>query len=297
MRKWLGIILLVGMLLSPVLVHAQAPVSIGKLLVQLWPEYDQPSMLVIYDFTLAKATSLPVQMAFRIPSNASLNAVARDENGSLIKVTYDGAVTQGEWMTVTFKVTDLSIYHVEYYAPLTKEGAERQYAFIWPGDFAVGQFEVKLQQPSAARDIITEPALTDVVTGADNLIYHGIVLPGLTAGGSFNLTVKYQNDSGALTVSSLQVQPSGPISDSSLLPFSFSGALPWILGAMGGVLIAGGIVYFLRSGRPVSAKSRKRHAQTSQDDESGTDLSYCTQCGKRAQRGDGFCRACGARLG
>ncbi|MCJ7724717.1 MAG: hypothetical protein MUP03_11335 [Anaerolineales bacterium] len=140
MRKWLDIILLVGMLLSPVLVHAQALVSIDKLLVQLWPEYDQPSMLVIYDFTLAKATSLPVQMAFRIPSNASLNAVARDENGSLIKVTYNGTVTQGEWITVTFTVIDLSIYHVEYYAPLTKEGAERQYAFIWPGDFAVGQF-------------------------------------------------------------------------------------------------------------------------------------------------------------
>jgi hypothetical protein len=285
------------MLLSPVLVHAQAPVSIGKLLVQLWPEYDQPSMLVIYDFTLAKATSLPVQMAFRIPSNASLNAVARDENGSLIKVTYDEPVTQGEWMTVTFTVTDLSTYHVEYYAPLTKEGAERQYAFVWPGDFAVGQFEVKLQQPSGARDIITEPALTDVVTGADNLIYHGIVLPGLTAGGSFNLTVKYQNDSGALTVSSLQVQPSGSISDSTSMPSSFSDALPWILGALGGVLIVGGIVYFLRSGHPVSSGSRKRHAQVSQDDESGTDLTYCTQCGKRAQQGDHFCRACGARLG
>lgn len=296
MRKWFVFILLVGVLLLPSLAHAQSPVSIDKVLVQLLPEYDQPSMLVIYDFSLASTTTLPAQLAFRIPADATLHAVAKDEGGALINVPYDAPVSQGEWTTVSFSVTDLSTYHIEYYAPLTMQETERHYTYKWPGDYAVGQFTLKLQEPSGARDLITDPVLTDVVTGADNLAYRGTTLADVPAGEPLLMTVKYQKDSDSLTVSSMQVQPSGSLNESKAIPFSFADALPWILGTLGVVLIAGGIIYFWRSGRTQTSGFRKRHASRSHDSEDKSSSIYCTQCGKRAQPGDRFCRACGTRV-
>src|SRR5574341_379120 len=75
MRKWLVIAFLLGILTTPVSAGAQGEVKLASLEVQLWPEYDQPSMLLIYDFTLTEGIGLPVNVAIRIPKDANRTAL------------------------------------------------------------------------------------------------------------------------------------------------------------------------------------------------------------------------------
>src|SRR5579859_1291847 len=77
--RWAALLILVALglgLARPA--AAQSGVVFDALTIELWPEYDQPSMLVILRVTLAPATSLPASItlhlraASRGPSAAAL---------------------------------------------------------------------------------------------------------------------------------------------------------------------------------------------------------------------------------
>jgi hypothetical protein len=48
------LILLLAAMLPQISGRAQTTTGIDSLKIELWPEYDQPSMLVIYRFTLSR---------------------------------------------------------------------------------------------------------------------------------------------------------------------------------------------------------------------------------------------------
>jgi hypothetical protein len=123
MRK-LSLLLLLGMMfIFPSFVSAQNNITIANMTVQLWPEYDQPSMLVIADFQLDSATALPVDVTFSIPEDANLDrrshAVAAD--GSFLNAVHLTGPTEERRSGKTFTVTisQSSVYRFEYYQPLT----------------------------------------------------------------------------------------------------------------------------------------------------------------------------------
>ena len=98
MRK-LIMFLLLGMFLAfPFSASAQSGAEFSSVTLQLWPEYDDPSMLVIVDFTVAESTPLPTVLTFRIPAEANLIAVASDAgNGQFMNVPYDQPTIDGEY--------------------------------------------------------------------------------------------------------------------------------------------------------------------------------------------------------
>jgi hypothetical protein len=76
--------------------------------------------------------------------------------------------------------------------------------------------------------------------------------------------------------------------------------LPWGLGGLGLALlfVAGWVYWSSGKANRASAVVRKRHAVRSAAEPGEADGGqvHCSQCGKRAQPGDRFCRACGARI-
>lgn len=281
MRKLLTFLLF---LLPLFPVQAQAPLILEEVRVQIWPEEDKPSVLVLYDFKAPANASFPLTLEISLPPQAELNAVAREEGGTLITIDHQ-LVAGGE--AVRFTLTDAAFYRLEYYFPFEKRGIHRHFVYRWPGSYAVRTFSVELKEPLGAQNLVTAPALTNV-TQLRDFTYHSLTFTDFPAGKAFELNVDYDKLDDALNVS-----VSTPSSGSA----PQRGTLYWIpawLGLTGILLILGGAFYYWWNTTRVSKpKTVKRHAPEKQS----SSKVYCKKCGERAQPGDRFCRKCGAYLG
>jgi hypothetical protein len=285
--------------------QAQGTVTLASAEVDFWPEYDRPNMLVIYHLTLSPQVSPPVELSIRIPSRVGdPHAVAvRQPDGALFSVVYDREV-QGDWAVISFTATSPDV-QFEYYDPnLIQQDSARHYEFQWPGDYAVDALVVSIQQPLGASDMRISPGMGSGQTRQDGLVYYTAEVGALQAGEDFSVTIDYQKTSNELSASSLTVEPSSPITDSTAGRMSIMQALPWALGVLGLVLILGGGIWYWQSGRQSPTQESKRRRRktstpvsvvTTQEQADG-EFIYCHQCGKRASPNDRFCRVCGARL-
>ncbi len=303
----LSLILLITFLLAATVLWsaniatAQTTLDLANLEVDIWPEYDRPSVLIIYRITLSPDVGLPANVRLRIPAvSGEPNAVAAKQlDGGLYSLAYERQVN-GEWAYIDFTAT-LPDLQVEYYDPqIQRQGNARQYEFLWPGDYNVDSLSVQVQQPVDAYDLRTSPGLGSAVVGQDGLQYFGAEVGALDADQTFDIAVEYIKDTTTLTAESLQVQPSAPVDITTAgWQSQLVAALPWGLGILGVVLIVGGGLWYWQSGRGEEQRAKpRRRRKTSVQTETILDEEhfYCHQCGKRASSNDRFCRSCGTRL-
>lgn len=298
MRKSIFLLFFIAIcLMLPVTAKAQATITLENLTIQLWPDHDQPKVLVIYDFALDASTSLPEIVHFKMPADADLVAVAQNADGGLLTVEH---TLSADGRIVTFAVADKTGYHLEYYMPYTLKGTTRDFVFTWPGDYAVKSFSLALQKPSAATNLTTDPALTDIPADKNGFNYQATQTLTLAVQETYAIHVRYQNDSGTLSASTLTVQPSSSLTENVPGQVSVMTYLPWVLGVLAVILIVGGLgwYWFSSRGSADAPKSSRKHSSRKKPVES-TDEDrqiYCHQCGKRARADDRFCRTCGAQL-
>jgi len=295
MPRWFRALLIAGAICLPASALAQTPITLSSLKVQLWPEYDQPSMLVIYDFQLGAGTTLPVSVSIRFPKDANLVAVAvQGADGSLMNADYLESAGDDTWQSVVIQVQNATTYRIEYYQPLGRSGDQRQFSYQWTGQYRVEDFGVSVRMPADATLVSADPALqTTQPAGGTSFMQKGF--GSLAAGEPFTLKLSYSRSSEALTASQGDLQPSQPLDGSTPGRVMLSNYLPYILGALGLLLIAGGALYFWESSR-AGATRGKRHLSRALGAIEGKGDVYCNQCGARAQSGDRFCRVCGTRL-
>jgi hypothetical protein len=303
MRKWVFPLLVILSLLLPLGAKAQNSISFSSMTIEIWPEYDQPSVLVIYRIVLASSATFPADLSIRIPTVAGdPNAVAeRQADGSLYSLNYSREVN-GQWANIKFTTTSSQV-QIEYYDPsLVINGSSHHFEYVWPGDYAITALTMQVQQPAGATDMKISPSLGPGEVGTDGLTYYTQNIGSITADQSIKITIDYQKSSDSLTVQSLPVEPSSPIPQGSTTGLNFTSILPWIVGILGAGLIIGGSIWFWRTSRQRPQREpRNRHAKSgatkpaaeaSSDEES----IYCSQCGKRASPGDQFCRSCGSAI-
>lgn len=297
MRKWLSVTLLLLVLMLPTPAGAESGVKLKSINIELWSEYDQPSMLVIHEFVVDESVTLPVDVMVRFPENANLTAVATVSDGPLVNIDYKGPDIQGGWQIVTLNIQSYAPYRIEYYQPLTRDGDKRQFAFRWFGDYPVDVFNVAAQYPADSSNVITDPAFASTNPSTDGLNLIGITSPGnLKMGQSYEFKIEYQRQSESVTKpqNSANVQPSEPVSANTEGRVSIDN-LPYVIGGFGLALIGLALFFYWRSTQTPEKKSRQRRrsGSVSAEDEQSA---YCHECGTRANKGDRFCRTCGSRL-
>jgi len=281
--------------------HAQEPVSLSTLNVSLWPEYDQPSLLVIYKAQIAPEVSLPAEITFRIPSQAGEpTAVAVGPNADSVADVTVQLQPAGEWVQVSFIATTPGI-QLEYYDPrLEKNGNQRTLNYSWPGDYAVDSLTLDVQHPIGSSNFSVTPPASNQVQDDQGFVYDLIDKGSVPAGETFVVTASYQKDTDELSATNLPIQPSAPVTAPTAARLNLGQALPWILGFLGIALIIGGGIWYWQSGKqPSTEKSRRRRRSTrpkvSGENPAGDGV-YCHNCGKRAATSDRFCRTCGTKL-
>lgn len=302
MRKVVLALAVLILLFSPAAANAQPGVAFSRVTVKLWPEYDRPDMLVICDFLLASDASLPAEVRVRIPAAAGepyvvavgpTPAAVSDQN---VEYTLRPA---GDWLEVTVRLPAASrAIRLEYYDPgLARDGQMRRYRFEWPADYAVDSLFVSFQMPIGAANLVLTPPLSSTRLGSDGLRYYEGEFGPLAAGETFTLNAVYQKEGDDLSISTLPVQPAGPLDSRASRGLSWNAVLPWLLGLMGLLLIVGGLVgFFYRQGGIQREPAPRRRGGRRVKEAGPEEPVYCSQCGKRAQPGDLFCRACGTRL-
>lgn len=290
MRKWFTLLFLL-LLIFPSSAQAQNAVTLDSLNVRLWAEYDQPSMLVIYDIELAPDTTLPAKVDIRIPKDANITAVAYVEGSQLVNTEFAGPIEDGNDQIITFFAKTLTTYHLEYYEPILRDGMDRSFKFQWTGAYLVKNFRVEVQLPDDSSAVKATPMLPFVPN--QPFLSGSASISNLEAGQTYQLAVNYSRISEVpvIPASTSQVAASEPVTQDTAGRVTLDN-LPYILGGVGVLLIVAAIFYFWRSNSIQTAKPRKRSHSAKDENE----LVYCHECGARATGEDRFCRTCGSKL-
>jgi hypothetical protein len=295
MPKWLLMTLLLGLLLVPTSAGAQGETKMEEVNIELWSEYDQPSMLVIYEFVLAKETPLPAEVTLRFPKDGNLVAVAVQQNGELFNKNFTTPDKQGDWQTIKIRAETYEPHRIEYYQQLTMDGNIRKFNYQWFVDYYAKRFTVSILIPSDSTDLVTAPALETTGTTSNGLMTTGtLTRRDLRMMNSFQFELEYQRNATILTKPTAQVE-AAPVDENTPGRVSIAN-LPWVIGGFGLALIAIALFSYWRSTQSQSMESqpRRRRRQKPEGEEEGQ--AYCHECGARANSGDRFCRTCGSRL-
>lgn len=304
-------------------VKAQESIRVSNVRVDIWPEYDQPTALIIYNISLDSSVKLPANLLLRIPAAAGKpHAVAwQSPDKALYELNY--TTTAGsEWITISFSTPAPDI-RIEYYDPSLKiDGTQRNFTFRWPGDYDVENLTLQIQQPVNATQMTFRPDAGSGQQAEDGLTYYNVIAGKVPAGTTFDLAMNYTKSDDVLT-NPAQFQPATPnepINASTSGRVMFDQFLPWILGGVGLLLILIGLLWYWRtskvvpgvpagrsrhsavkpvSGRrnPAAVKSAAGGKTATAAESSGSEApAFCSSCGKKVNPGDLFCRACGSKL-
>jgi len=254
-----------------------------SLQIEIWPEYDRPSALVILKGELAGDIALPAALALRIPASSggpAAVAYAAAKTGPLLNLPYDRSAAAG-FILLRFAVPG-RFFHVEFYDPLATALPERIYKYLWPGDLPVGALQVVLQEPAAASGISVQPDLADASIGTDGLRYRAARLGPAPQGKALPIEIRYAKSDPRTSVEILKA--AAPLSSPAPITSSEEREafrLFMATAALALLAVGAGLVYFLWW-RP---RSRPQVAAAGGN--------FCAKCGHALAAGDRFCSKCG----
>ena len=272
---------------------AQAPLdSLAAMHASFWPDYDDPSVLVLLTGTIPAGVTLPAEVTFPIPADARINAVAAVADGAM--TTLERTVENG---AVTFS-SPLNQFRIEYYVPYELTGTTRSYQFSWLSDMDVAEFTADVQQPGSATNMTTTPTAVRQTTGqTDGLIYHELPSQSVGAGMPYEVAFSYDLPSGALTAppSAAAAQQSVP----AVSPVPAASSTNWLLigaAAVGILALAVGGTWYLATHSQPSRSSKTPRKPAPRRESQAAAARFCHVCGQPAEKGDQFCRKCGTPL-
>ena len=285
-------------LVSPSTGRAENAVPlIQSLTVQIWPDYDRPSVLVMMSGSLPSGTPLPAFVNLPLLPGAEINAVARaDANGRLfsdIEYTIDAG-------KLSLSTPDPQ-FRVEYYVPYLVEGNEHHFTFDWLADVSVESLNVIVQEPASATSLVTQPPAANVIQGKNGLTYHALPTWAAPARERLSLHFSYAMTTPALSAESrpapapAAAPAPAPVrevrSPAAPAAAAGSGASWWILVAV--VVTAGasmGITWQIARNRFASGVAGETPPA-----ERPT-VRPCPGCGLPCGIDDGFCSGCGQQI-
>lgn len=274
MNKWWNVltpIALVGLaalsFLWPIL-PAQAqdadPVRLSALEIALWPEFDEPEVLVIFQGRLADDVPLPAQLTLTMPQEAGEpHAVAAvDEKGGRWTAEYDVQATD-DGIEVMYTSLGYRAFQFEYYLDILQmDGERRGFTFYYSLDVPVDDLALELQQPSGATNVVLNPPPAEAYAGFAGLTYHRLPFGAMSAGQTVTWQVDYDKTSSRLSAEALSTDSSEPVPTVSE-PSSFaSGSTAGVVFVVGvGLALVAGAIWIVGSRRRAGRRAPESRSQ------------------------------------
>lgn len=246
----------------------QIPVVIERLEISLWPEYDDPRLLVIYRGELAEDPKS--SLVFAIPSTAQIHAVAHvGPAGTLLADDWQLLPSDNNTQLVLFTPGSRR-FQLEYYDDVLGTSSERSFVFRFQSErYEIKNLEIEVQQPLRATGFQASPALEPQGVDTRGFSYFGRRVGAVPPGTLIEQRVRYRKTD---TLPSLR-----PAAQSSLLWLALgSGLVVVALGALG--------LLWYRRRRAVSNVSLQQPP-----------AQFCPQCRYQFRVDEQFCPRCGRR--
>jgi zinc-ribbon domain len=261
----------------------QAETKIDGMSVDIWPEYDDPRVLVIYRGTLAPGLTTPRDFSFLVPTGAEIHmAGAVDETRGHVHALFE-TKDRGDGLTeVSYSLPNPNFYMEFYYDPLG-DTPERDFTYRLVSPFPIDQLMVSVQEPRRAEGFAMTPATNQIVRDdAEGLSYHVVGFSDVAAGEAQTVSVSYRKG---------DREPSVVAEDGAGAQGADSRAMRSIL-IFSAILLVGVVGY----GVFVTLQKRDAEADGGLSDAFAdpiTDVNFCSQCGEEVAPTDRFCGICG----
>ena len=290
MKRILFALLIISVLMPAAAGFAQDPApAIASLNIEIWPDYDKASVLVLLTGALPGDIRVPASVSLPLPNGALLNAVARiDGRDGSMKDDISWNTDTAD--TLTFITPDLR-FRVEYYFPYTVDKNRRLFDYTWLAAVAINNFQLMVQRPISAENFTTGPDPASVIRRGDGFEYYTFSARTVPAGQPFTVHVVYETATGQLSLASLPPQNTGGQPAAPDRSLGFSWALVALVG--GGFIIIGALIWQIALRR----RSTEIHKPIDKPVEKRPGASkFCSNCGEPTDKGDRFCRECGSEL-
>jgi len=296
--------------------------SATQMKVSVWPEYDDPRVLVINEADLDPSVKLPADVSFNTPKGAEIGMACEvDSSGGHACKAYQ-LVDHGDYQTLTYTVEAQRKVFLEYYYVAFVAGTPgRSFDFTFRPGFPAKSLNLEVQEPLRSTAFALDPILPQTNTDAQGLTYHAQSYTDVSVDQPLDVKVSYtKTDNNPSVAKKDSVAEGGSSTSASAAGGQRNTAVFVVLGvlAFGGVLFGGykklrpatarssrsggrsakakdgnrqpaaqrGAVVKSQAGGSVGAKKRR----------SATDdgLKYCTNCGSQLRRQHRFCPECGS---
>jgi ribosomal protein L32 len=272
--------------------RAQTPDHLTFLKISIWPEFDQPTVLVLLDGILADTSNLPRAISVLIPADAQLFVTTwYNPDGTLAPEQPAQQTKQDDGYTrVTFVVTQPK-FRVEYYHDALRGKPDKTFDFAFKALGAVDTLTIEIQEPLRATNFAVTPAPSSTRTDQDGFKYAVQNYTNVAAGRVITAQVKYtKTDPHPSVIAPATASPAPTPSPAA------SESSNWLvilaLVALGMAVLVAIVVRQQRA--QVAPRASSPRGKTSRRDKRRARV-FCPQCGHALSATDNFCPQCGTR--
>lgn len=272
----------------PQTAHAQQSLRIGSLGISVYPEYDQPGVLVQYQGAIVGTAnkSNPREIAFLVPQGAGVGAAcAIQASGSHTSEKWNETDAGNGFTRVTYSINEPNFHLEYYYNPLTGT-PDKKMDFVYQAALPADEIRVEIQHPLKATNFVLTPDTKDSYKDDEGFTYHTYTFNQIGEGQKVSTSVAYTKTDPKPSVSGQQKTPAAQNTSSD------TGVNPNVIVLSSALVIALGMIgYFVwerRSGSPPYARSPA--SRLSPETLRG---GFCTECGNALDAEDKLCGKCG----
>lgn len=324
---WFGLIPLLSLVLSlavvtsPVMGAQDATLNIKSMKISVWPEYDDPRILVTYQGEFNSTPSFPQPVKFPVPTGTEINQVCalQPPNNEHLCQLYD-TLTEAEGLSISYTLP-IPTYYLEYYWDGIKAEAGKNFTFNYVSPYAIDKLEIDVQQPLKATDFkLTQPYVTASSDGR-GMKYYNYVFNNVAPGQAITIDASYTKPDNTPSVAKKAITQTGSAGGAS------GSSSYGIIGIGGGILavVVIGMMLLKRKPAPVATRAEYRRAARIEAKRTGVQraeplqgqrppapraaparpvpaaakvqpsagAAFCSHCGTRLVQGAVFCHACG----
>jgi mono/diheme cytochrome c family protein len=189
---------------------ASAPVAdlaMARLRLSIWPEYDDPRVLIMLRGEMTPRQAFPASITLPIPKGAEIigTGMISEQNELLL---HPHQVLPGNTQDTLQLNLPVPRFFVEfYYNPFTASGPAKRFVYPALTTYPIELFEVDIQQPLKATAFTLDPAPMERMTDKQGFTYHQFTYRDVGKGQTQTFTITYTKTATAPSVAKPQPTP------------------------------------------------------------------------------------------